>query len=78
MNVFKAVIEVIRSLGRGTSQREIKRAEAAAPVEGPAVGGAVAGQDHDHDRLDRTPALARTRTATSRRSAPPPRGVGRQ
>jgi hypothetical protein len=41
MNVFRAVIEGIASLGRGTSQREIKRAEAAAPIEGTADGEAV-------------------------------------
>ena len=53
MNVFKAVIEVVTRLGRGTSQREIKRAEAAAPAEGTADGEAVDG--NDHDRRGRSP-----------------------
>jgi len=73
MNVFKAAIEGITSLGRGTSQSEIQCAEAAARGKVTADGDAVDGDGKR--RRHRASPITRARAATGRGSTPPPEGM---
>lgn len=76
MNFFKAAIERITSLGRGTSQREIQCAEAAARDKVTADGDAV--YSDGKQRRHRASPITRARTATGRGPTPPPEGDGRR